>query len=101
MKGATNPFDHTIDSQNICGTQTEPSIDSVYAGRNMMESLQLDYSLRQLRYFIVTAEVLSFTAAAKLLHISQPSVSASLAALESSFGVQLFIRHHAIDEADP
>ena len=61
----------------------------------MMESVQLDYSLRQLRYFVVTAEVLSFTAAAKLLHISQPSVSASLAELESSFGVQLFIRHHA------
>lgn len=60
-----------------------------------MESLQLNYSLRQLRYFVVTAEVLSFTAAAKLLHISQPSVSAALADLESSFGVQLFIRHHA------
>jgi DNA-binding transcriptional LysR family regulator len=60
-----------------------------------MESVQLDYSLRQLRYFVVTAEVLSFTSAAKLLHISQPSVSASLAELESSFGIQLFIRHHA------
>ena len=60
-----------------------------------MESVQLNYSLRQLRYFVVTAEVLSFTTAAKLLHISQPSVSAALAEMESSFGVQLFIRHHA------
>lgn len=60
-----------------------------------MESVQLAYSLRQLRYFVVTAEVLSFTSAAKLLHISQPSVSASLAELETSFGIQLFIRHHA------
>jgi DNA-binding transcriptional LysR family regulator len=60
-----------------------------------MESFQLNYSLRQLRYFVVAAEVLSFTAASKLLHISQPSVSAALADLESSFGVQLFIRHHA------
>jgi DNA-binding transcriptional LysR family regulator len=60
-----------------------------------MESVQLAYSLRQLKYFVVTAEVLSFTSAAKLLHISQPSVSASLAELESSFGIQLFIRHHA------
>jgi DNA-binding transcriptional LysR family regulator len=51
--------------------------------------------LRQLRYFVVTAEVLSFTAAAKVLHISQPSISAALSDLESSFGVQLFIRHHA------
>jgi len=60
-----------------------------------MESTQLRYSLRQLRYFVVTAEVLSFTAAAKLLHISQPSISTAIAELEGSFGVQLFIRHHA------
>jgi DNA-binding transcriptional LysR family regulator len=60
-----------------------------------MESVPLNYSLRQLRYFVVTAEVLSFTAAAKVLHISQPSISAALSDLESSFGVQLFIRHHA------
>src|SRR5258706_2065635 len=60
-----------------------------------MESTQLRYSLRQLRYFVVTAELLSFTAAAKQLHISQPSISTALADLETSFGVQLFIRHHA------
>ncbi|WP_179405642.1 LysR family transcriptional regulator [Burkholderia guangdongensis] len=60
-----------------------------------MEHSSLRYSLRQLRYFAVTAEVLSFTAAAKLLHISQPSISSALADLEESFGVQLFIRHHA------
>ncbi|MFM0340630.1 LysR family transcriptional regulator [Paraburkholderia fungorum] len=60
-----------------------------------MESNPLRYSLRQLRYFVVTAEALSFTAAAKRLHISQPSVSTALADLEESFGVQLFIRHHA------
>lgn len=53
------------------------------------------YSLRQLRYFVVTAEALSFTAAARRLHISQPSISTALADLEESFGVQLFIRHHA------
>lgn len=56
---------------------------------------QLRYTLRQLRYFVVTAEVLSFTAASKVLHISQPSISTSLAELESTFGVQLFVRHHA------
>lgn len=55
----------------------------------------LRYTLRQLRYFVVTAEVLSFTAASKLLHISQPSISTALASLESSFDVQLFVRHHA------
>ncbi len=62
---------------------------------NAFKSVSLNYSLRQLRYFVVTAEVLSFTAAAKLLHISQPSISAAISDLESSFGIQLFIRHHA------
>ncbi|MEX3788006.1 DNA-binding transcriptional LysR family regulator [Paraburkholderia youngii] len=60
-----------------------------------MDGTSIRYSLRQLRYFVVTAETLSFTAAAKRLHISQPSISTSLADLEESFGVQLFIRHHA------
>lgn len=60
-----------------------------------MEGNSVRYSLRQLRYFVVTAETLSFTAAAKQLHISQPSVSTALAELEESFGVQLFVRHHA------
>ena len=55
----------------------------------------LRYTLRQLSYFVATADVLSFTAASKLLHISQPSISTALAELESSFGVQLFVRHHA------
>ncbi|MFW8369172.1 helix-turn-helix domain-containing protein, partial [Klebsiella pneumoniae] len=60
-----------------------------------LDTQPLRYSLRQLRYFVVTAEALSFTAAAKRLHISQPSISTALADLEVSFGVQLFIRHHA------
>ncbi|WP_175768684.1 LysR family transcriptional regulator [Burkholderia cenocepacia] len=60
-----------------------------------MENIALRYSLRQLRYFVVTAETLSFTAAARQLHISQPSISTSIGELESSFGIQLFIRHRA------
>src|SRR6202046_2820047 len=70
-------------------------IEAQRHGRSRMESHPLRYSLRQLRYFVVTAEALSFTAAAKKLHISQPSISTALADLEASFGVQLFIRHHA------
>jgi DNA-binding transcriptional LysR family regulator len=60
-----------------------------------MDTAQFHYSLRQLRYFVVTAETLSFTAAAKRLHISQPSISTAIAELETCFGVQLFLRHHA------
>jgi DNA-binding transcriptional LysR family regulator len=72
-------------------------IFGVYAGTGATVSSyrQLHYTLRQLSYFAVTAEVLSFTAASKLLHISQPSISTAVAELESSFGVQLFVRHHA------
>jgi len=64
-------------------------------GGTVSSSGQVRYTLRQLRYFVVTAEVLSFTSASKVLHISQPSISTALAGLESSFGVQLFVRHHA------
>jgi len=60
-----------------------------------MKHPQLRYSLRQLRYFVATAETLSFTGAAKELHISQPSISTALAELEACFDIQLFIRHHA------
>lgn len=60
-----------------------------------MQPKQIRYSLRQLRYFVAAAETLSFTAAARALHVSQPSVSTALSDIEESFGVQLFIRHHA------
>lgn len=60
-----------------------------------MKKTQIRYSLRQLRYFVAAAEELSFTAAAKKLHVSQPSVSTALSDIEELFGVQLFLRHHA------
>lgn len=53
------------------------------------------FSLRQLRYFVATAETLSITAAAAKLNISQPSISAAISDLEAIFGTTLFIRHHA------
>lgn len=55
----------------------------------------LRYTLRQLTYFVVTAENGSVARAAAALHVSQPSVSTAIAKLEEQFGVQLFIRHHA------
>lgn len=60
-----------------------------------MERSPIHYSLRHLRYFVAAADTLSFTAAAKQLHVSQPSVSTALADIEAIFGVQLFLRHHA------
>jgi len=52
-------------------------------------------TLRQLRYFVAAADAGTITGAARGLHISQPSISAAIAELETSFGLQLFVRHHA------
>ena len=47
-------------------------------------------TLQELRYFCVTAEVLHYTRASRLLYISQPSLSYSLNKLEQELGVPLF-----------
>jgi DNA-binding transcriptional LysR family regulator len=46
----------------------------------------------QLNVFLVAAETLNFTLAARRLHMSQPSVSQHIQSLEQHFGVPLFIR---------
>ena len=53
------------------------------------------FTLRQLSYFVAAGETGSVTRAAEQVNISQPSVSAAISHLESEFGVQLFVRHHA------
>lgn len=55
----------------------------------------LNFSLRQLEYFVVTAERSSIAAAARELNVSQPSLSQGLSKMEASIEVQLFVRHTA------
>lgn len=51
-------------------------------------------NLTQLKYFEAVCAKGSFSRAADALHISQPSLSASMKELEAEFGVTLFQRRH-------
>lgn len=53
------------------------------------------YTLRQIEYFIATAETGSITLASERLNISQPSISTAITHLEQELDTQLFVRHHA------
>lgn len=50
--------------------------------------------LRNVQTFVHIARELSFAKAAQILHLSQPSVTARIQALESELGKSLFIRQH-------
>ncbi|MGH8033848.1 MAG: LysR substrate-binding domain-containing protein [Lysobacterales bacterium] len=50
------------------------------------------FSFRQLEYFIAAAEQGSISAAARVRHVSQPSVSQAIAQLEQTLGERLFRR---------
>jgi LysR family transcriptional regulator, hydrogen peroxide-inducible genes activator len=64
----------------------------VIASAYRMKLAPHPFSLRQLQYAVAVAEALSFRRAAERCHVSQPSLSAQLAALEDGLGVRLFER---------
>lgn len=55
----------------------------------------MNTTLRFLSYAVAAADCGNVTEAARMLNVSQPSVSAAIAQIEAEFGVQLFVRHHA------
>lgn len=55
----------------------------------------MNFTLKQLRYFVAVAESGGITPAARQLNIAQPSLSAAIGQLEAGFEVQLFLRHRA------
>lgn len=55
----------------------------------------IQYSLRQLEYFVATAQQGGTLQAARSLHVSQPSISNAINALENLWQTRLFVRIHA------
>lgn len=55
----------------------------------------MQYSLKQLSYFVAAGDAGSILKAAENIHVSQPSISNAITHLEEVFQLQLFIRHHA------
>jgi DNA-binding transcriptional LysR family regulator len=55
----------------------------------------VNFTLKQLRYFVLAAELKSVTQASVKANISQPSISSAIAELEAALDTKLFVRHHA------
>ncbi len=61
----------------------------------IQEGRALRLTFRHLSYFVSAAQHESVIRAAEVLNVSPPTISAAIAFLEETLGVQLFIRRHA------
>ncbi|MGB7270265.1 MAG: LysR substrate-binding domain-containing protein [Albidovulum sp.] len=58
--------------------------------------MALRFTLRQLEYFVAVGKCGSIALAAAKVNVSSPSISAAISQLEAEFGLQLFVRRHAL-----
>lgn len=61
-------------------------------GQRLSYALVMDWSLRDLRFFVAAAEEGSFTDAARAVGVSQAAVSRTIAGLEAEVGDRLLVR---------
>ena len=66
------------------------SLESAFTG--LQGSLFLQVSYTQIRSFHAVASTGGFTAASKVLHVGQPTITGQVRALEDFYGVELFYR---------
>src|SRR5689334_4062851 len=59
---------------------------------DILNQSKLSLTLKQIRYTVAAAELGNVTTAATQLHVSQPSISTAIAAVESRYGRKLFAR---------
>ncbi|MET0794541.1 MAG: LysR family transcriptional regulator [Polyangiaceae bacterium] len=55
----------------------------------------MQFTLKQVQYFLAAAETGQFSAAAAKVHVTQTAITAAIRELETALGVALFERHHA------
>ena len=66
------------------------SLESAFTGPQGSLFLQVSYT--QIRSFHAVASTGGFTAASKVLHVGQPTITGQVRALEDFYGVELFYR---------